>query len=148
MAEKPKDSRKVTGGTREGTERERQASAVGTEESRPKAEGLLEEVLRRENLMEALERVRWCGRLGAVRPPAYPIIMVLDGDLNASPPPPNKRISETYWSASGRGAGRMGVGVAAGASTVKSRLRHPTHGGNALPGVPHKEQLEGHHRNN
>jgi RNA-directed DNA polymerase len=31
---------------------------VGTEEPRPKAEGLLEEVLRRENLMEALKRVR------------------------------------------------------------------------------------------
>ena len=58
MAEKPKDSRKVAGGTREGTERERQASAVGTEEPRPKAEGFLEEVLRRENLMEALKRVR------------------------------------------------------------------------------------------
>jgi hypothetical protein len=29
----------------------------------------------------------------------------------------------------------------------KSRLRHPTPGGNALPGVPHKEQLEGHHCN-
>jgi len=26
----------------------------------------------------------------------------------------------------------------------KSPLRHPTPGGNALPGVPHKEQLEGH----
>ncbi|HEY5191310.1 MAG TPA: reverse transcriptase domain-containing protein, partial [Candidatus Deferrimicrobium sp.] len=37
---------------------ERQASAVGTEEPRPKAEGLLEEVLRRENLMEGLKRVR------------------------------------------------------------------------------------------
>src|SRR4030066_325232 len=37
---------------------ERQASAVGTENARPKAEGLLEEVLRRENLMEALKRVR------------------------------------------------------------------------------------------
>jgi len=31
---------------------------VGTENARPKAEGLLEEVLRRENLMEALKRVR------------------------------------------------------------------------------------------
>ncbi|HJX73053.1 MAG TPA: reverse transcriptase domain-containing protein, partial [Candidatus Deferrimicrobiaceae bacterium] len=55
---KPKDSRKAAGGTREGPGRERQASAVGTEEPRPKAEGLLEEVLRRENLMEALKRVR------------------------------------------------------------------------------------------
>ena len=31
---------------------------MGTENARPKAEGLLEEVLRRENLMEALKRVR------------------------------------------------------------------------------------------
>ena len=58
MAEKPKDSRRVAGGTRERKGWERQASAVGTEEPRPKAEGLLEEVLRRENLMEALKRVR------------------------------------------------------------------------------------------
>jgi RNA-directed DNA polymerase len=58
MAEKPEDSRRAAGGTRESTGRERQASAVGTEEPRPKAEGLLEEVLRRENLMEALKRVR------------------------------------------------------------------------------------------
>jgi hypothetical protein len=29
----------------------------------------------------------------------------------------------------------------------ESRLRHPTPGGNALPGVPHIDQLEGHHRN-
>jgi RNA-directed DNA polymerase len=58
MAEKPKDSRKVAGGTRERKGWERQASAAGTEEARPKAEGLLEEVLRRENLMEALKRVR------------------------------------------------------------------------------------------
>jgi RNA-directed DNA polymerase len=61
MAEKPKDSRRVAGGTRESTGRERQASAMGTEEPRPKAEGLLEEVLRRENLMEALKRV-WSNR--------------------------------------------------------------------------------------
>jgi len=58
MAEKPKDSRKVAGGTCGGTERERQASAAGTEEPRPKAEGLLKEVLRRENLKVALKRVR------------------------------------------------------------------------------------------
>ena len=58
MAEKPKDSRRVAGGTRESMGRERQASAAGTEEPRPKAEGLLEEVLRRENLMEGLKRVR------------------------------------------------------------------------------------------
>lgn len=58
MAEKPKDSRKAAGGTCGGTERERQASAAGTENTRPKAEGLLEEVLRRENLKQALARVR------------------------------------------------------------------------------------------
>jgi RNA-directed DNA polymerase len=58
MAEKPKDSLRVAGGTRESTERERQASAAGTEKTRPKAEGLLEEVLRRENLKQALARVR------------------------------------------------------------------------------------------
>ncbi|MGB3399239.1 MAG: group II intron reverse transcriptase/maturase [Candidatus Deferrimicrobiaceae bacterium] len=58
MAEKPKDSRRVAGGTRERKGWERQASAVGTEEPRPKAEGLLEEVLRRENLRKALKRVR------------------------------------------------------------------------------------------
>ena len=58
MAEKPKDSRRVAGGTRERKGWERQASAVGTENARPKAESLLEEVLRRENLMEALKRVR------------------------------------------------------------------------------------------
>jgi RNA-directed DNA polymerase len=58
MAERPKDSRKVAGGNCEGTERERHAFAVRTEEPRPKAEGLLEEVLRRENLMEALKHVR------------------------------------------------------------------------------------------
>ena len=58
MAEKPKDTRRVAGGTRERKGWERQASAAGTEEPRPKAEGLLEEVLRRENLKEALKRVR------------------------------------------------------------------------------------------
>lgn len=58
MAEKPKDSRRVAGGTRERKGWERQASAAGTEEPRPKAEGLLEEVLRRENLKQALSRVR------------------------------------------------------------------------------------------
>jgi RNA-directed DNA polymerase len=58
MAEKPKDSRRVAGGTRERKGWERQASAAGTEETRPKAEGLLEEVLRRENLKQALARVR------------------------------------------------------------------------------------------
>jgi RNA-directed DNA polymerase len=58
MAEKPKDSRRVAGGTRESKGWERQASTAGTETARPKAEGVLEEVLRRENLMKALKRVR------------------------------------------------------------------------------------------
>jgi len=58
MAEKPKDSRRVAGGTRERKGWERQASAAGTEKTRPKVEDLLEEVLRRENLMKALARVR------------------------------------------------------------------------------------------
>ena len=58
MAEKPKDSRRVAGGTRKSTERERQASAAGRERAQPKAEGLLEEVLRRENLKQALARIR------------------------------------------------------------------------------------------
>jgi len=58
VVERPKDSRRVAGGTRERKGWERQASAVGTGNTRPKAEGILEEVLRRENLMEALKRVR------------------------------------------------------------------------------------------
>ena len=58
MAEKPEDSRRVAGGTRESRGWERQASAAGTEKTRPKAEDLLEEVLRRENLKQALARVR------------------------------------------------------------------------------------------
>ncbi|MCX6356832.1 MAG: group II intron reverse transcriptase/maturase [Candidatus Aureabacteria bacterium] len=58
MDEKPEDSRKVAGGTRENTLRERQASAADKENAQPKAEKLMEEVLCRENLMEALKRVR------------------------------------------------------------------------------------------
>jgi len=50
MAERPKDSRKAAGGTRKNTERERQASAAEKGRTQPKAEDLLEEVLRRENL--------------------------------------------------------------------------------------------------
>jgi len=63
MAERPEDSRKVAGGTCGGTGRERQASAAGQEKTRPKATELMEEVLRRENLFEALRRVR--GNQGA-----------------------------------------------------------------------------------
>jgi RNA-directed DNA polymerase len=58
MAEMPEDSRKAAGGTCGGTGRERQASAAGEEKTRPKATELMEEVLRRENLFEALRRVR------------------------------------------------------------------------------------------
>jgi RNA-directed DNA polymerase len=58
MDEKPEHSRKVAGGTRENTLRERQASAADKENAQPKAEKLMEEVLCRENLMEALKRVR------------------------------------------------------------------------------------------
>lgn len=58
MAERPEDSRRVAGGTRKRTERERQASPAEKGKTRPKAEDLLEEVLRRENLLAALHRVR------------------------------------------------------------------------------------------
>ena len=54
----PEDSRKTAGGTCGGTRRERQASAAEEGKTRPKATGLMEEVLRRENLFEALRRVR------------------------------------------------------------------------------------------
>jgi hypothetical protein len=49
MAERPEDSRRVAGGTRKSTERERKASAAKKGRTRPKAEDLLEEVLRRES---------------------------------------------------------------------------------------------------
>jgi RNA-directed DNA polymerase len=58
MAERPEDSRKAAGGTRKSPERERQASAAEKGKTQPKAEDLLEEVLRRENLLQALHRVR------------------------------------------------------------------------------------------
>jgi len=54
----PKDSRKVAGGTGEKKERERQATTAGTEETQPEGMGLLEEVLRRENMLSAFRRVR------------------------------------------------------------------------------------------
>jgi RNA-directed DNA polymerase len=57
-AEMPKDSRKVAGGTGEKKERERQASTAEKEKTQPEAEKLLEEVLRRENMLSALRRVR------------------------------------------------------------------------------------------
>ncbi len=57
-AEMPEDSRKGRGGTSPGTGRERQASAAAKETSRPETTMLLEEVLRRENLVKAYHRVR------------------------------------------------------------------------------------------
>lgn len=57
-AEKPEDSRKVAGGTRKNTARERQASAAAEENAPPETTKLLEEVLRRENLIVALRRVQ------------------------------------------------------------------------------------------
>ncbi len=54
----PKDSRKVAGGTGEKKEREPQASTAVMEKTQPGAKGLLEEVLRRENILRAFRRVR------------------------------------------------------------------------------------------
>jgi len=51
------DSRKVAGGTRENTERERQTSAAAKEETRPEEAMLMEKILHRENLRRALRRV-------------------------------------------------------------------------------------------
>ena len=56
--EMPEDSRRVAGGTREKKERERQASTAVKEETQPGAKVLMEEVLRRENMLRALRRVR------------------------------------------------------------------------------------------
>jgi RNA-directed DNA polymerase len=57
-AEMPEGSRKVAGGTRKNTERERQTSTAAEENAQPEATKLLEEVLRRENLITALRRVQ------------------------------------------------------------------------------------------
>jgi len=57
-AEKPEDSRKAADGIRENTARERQASAAAEEHAPPEMSKLLEEVLRRENLIAALHRVQ------------------------------------------------------------------------------------------
>lgn len=57
-AEKPEDSRKAADGIRENTARERQASAAAEENAPPGTTKLLEEVLRRENLITALRRVQ------------------------------------------------------------------------------------------
>lgn len=58
MAEKPEAYRKAAGGTREKKDRERQASTAVTEKTQPEATMLMEELLRRENLIRALRRVR------------------------------------------------------------------------------------------
>ncbi len=57
-AEMPEDSRKVAGGAGERKEGERQASTAVKEKTQPGAMGLLEEVLRRENMLSAFRRVR------------------------------------------------------------------------------------------
>ncbi len=54
----PEDSREVAGGTGEKKGRERQASTAGEEKTQPEGVGLLEEVLRRENMLSAFRRVR------------------------------------------------------------------------------------------
>jgi RNA-directed DNA polymerase len=58
MVERPEAYRKVAGGTREKKERERQASTAVTGKTQPEALELMEEVLRRENLIRAWRRVR------------------------------------------------------------------------------------------
>jgi RNA-directed DNA polymerase len=57
-AEMPEDTRRVAGGTRQKKGWERQAFTAVKESSRPEAEALLEKVVRRENLIAALRRVR------------------------------------------------------------------------------------------
>ena len=51
--EKPERSRKVGGGTAEGTTTARQALTARGEEARAEAPSLIEEVLRRENVLKA-----------------------------------------------------------------------------------------------
>jgi RNA-directed DNA polymerase len=58
MAEKPEAYRKVAGGTREKKDRERQASTAVTGKTQPGAMMVMEEVLRRENLIRALRRIQ------------------------------------------------------------------------------------------
>ena len=57
-AEMPEDSRKGRGGTSPDTGRERQASAAAKETPRPETTMLMQEVLRRENLIKAYHKVR------------------------------------------------------------------------------------------
>ena len=56
-AEKPERSRKVGGGTAEGTTPARQALTARGEEAKAEAPSLMEEVLRRENVRPAYKRV-------------------------------------------------------------------------------------------
>jgi len=56
-AEKPERSRKVGGGTAEGTTPARQALTARGEEAKAEAPSLIEEVLRRENVLQAYKRV-------------------------------------------------------------------------------------------
>jgi RNA-directed DNA polymerase len=58
MAERPEAYRKVAGGTREKKDRECQASTAVRGKTQPEAVELMEEALRRENLIRALSRVR------------------------------------------------------------------------------------------
>ena len=59
----PEDSREVAGGNGKRNERERQASTAVEGKTQPGTEMLLEEVLRRENMLNALRRV--CSNKGA-----------------------------------------------------------------------------------
>jgi RNA-directed DNA polymerase len=58
MAEMPDSHRKVAAGSREDTERVRQAFVAGKEETSSKTLKLMEQVVGRENLKQALKRVR------------------------------------------------------------------------------------------
>lgn len=58
MAEMPESHRKVAAGSREDTERVRQAFVAGKEETSSKTLKLMEQVVGRENLKQALKRVR------------------------------------------------------------------------------------------
>ncbi len=66
-AEMPEDSRKAADGIRKNTERERQTFAAAEENAQPETTKLLEEVLRRENLIAALPRPVEQGSAGSRR---------------------------------------------------------------------------------
>jgi hypothetical protein len=63
MVERPEAYRKVAGGTREKKDKGCQVSTGVTGKTQPEAMELMEEVLRRENLIRALSRV--CSNKGA-----------------------------------------------------------------------------------